>query len=198
MLPTAAPPRTVDDLCRLELTETPLRYRYFGGLSLAVSDSTGAGCLSLLWPSRFEVDGVQYRSAQHFVLARKAIVFGDEEALRSVWALPAPIPLSTPCQRVRGYDPAVWAGQRRAVAVEANLAKFGQNRALGSYLVGTTGLILANTSPRDRIWGIGCDRQDERAAHPGRWPGHNLLGFALMEVRHRLRVTRSAGLSGAA
>jgi len=47
-------------------------------------------------------------------------------------------------------------------------------------------------SPLDRIWGIGLAAGDERAASPQTWPGLNLLGFALMEVRHRLRAETAA------
>lgn len=46
--------------------------------------------------------------------------------------------------------------------------------------------VLVEASPRDRVWGIGLESSDDRAADPGHWQGLNLLGFALMEVRHRL------------
>lgn len=39
----------------------------------------------------------------------------------------------------------------------------------------------------DRVWGIGLAADDEAAGDPERWRGPNLLGFALMEARHRLR-----------
>jgi hypothetical protein len=35
--------------------------------------------------------------------------------------------------------------------------------------------------------GIGLGASDEKAAGPDNWRGQNLLGFALMEVRHRLQ-----------
>ena len=38
-------------------------------------------------------------------------------------------------------------------------------------------------SPVDRIWGIGIAADHEDARRPARWPGLNLLGFALMEAR---------------
>ena len=53
---------------------------------------------------------------------------------------------------------------------------------------GTGGRVLVEASPRDRIWGIGLAAGDEQALSPERWPGLNLLGFALMEVRHQLRA----------
>ena len=42
-------------------------------------------------------------------------------------------------------------------------------------------------SPRDRVWGIGLAADDDRAQSPQQWLGLNLLGFALMETRRKLR-----------
>lgn len=56
-----------------------------------------------------------------------------------------------------------------------------------SYLLGTGERVLVEASPMDRVWGIGLATADERAADPARWRGLNLLGFALMETRDRLR-----------
>jgi ribA/ribD-fused uncharacterized protein len=68
----------------------------------------------------------------------------------------------------------------------ANLAKFRQNEALGRFLLETGRRVLVEASPVDAIWGIGLSRDDERATQPELWPGLNLLGFALMEVRSQL------------
>ncbi|MCZ9340388.1 NADAR family protein, partial [Streptomyces sp. TRM76130] len=50
--------------------------------------------------------------------------------------------------------------------------------------------VLVEASPVDRIWGIGLSATDEGAGDPERWRGANLLGFALMEARRRLRSGR--------
>ncbi|TGP15610.1 DUF1768 domain-containing protein, partial [Mesorhizobium sp. M1D.F.Ca.ET.234.01.1.1] len=47
--------------------------------------------------------------------------------------------------------------------------------------------VLVEASPVDRIWGIGLAADDEKAANPLLWRGENLLGFALMQARDRLR-----------
>ena len=72
------------------------------------------------------------------------------------------------------------------VVVRGNVAKFSQHPQLQSYLLATSGRVLAEASPRDRIWGIGLTADDDRATDPSQWPGTNLLGFALMHVRHGL------------
>jgi ribA/ribD-fused uncharacterized protein len=48
--------------------------------------------------------------------------------------------------------------------------------------------VLVEASPVDRVWGIGLAADDEAATDPERWRGPNLLGFALMEARERLRA----------
>ena len=70
--------------------------------------------------------------------------------------------------------------------VRGNLAKFSQDPVLGGWLLGTGNKVLVEASPVDRVWGTGLAADDGRTADPARWPGLNLLGFALMEVRDRL------------
>lgn len=54
-------------------------------------------------------------------------------------------------------------------------------------MLGTGSRVLAEASPVDRIWGTGLAADHPRSTSPEHWPGLNLLGFALMEVRQRLR-----------
>ncbi|MER8820288.1 NADAR family protein [Mesorhizobium sp. M0991] len=65
--------------------------------------------------------------------------------------------------------------------------KFRQNAALREYLLSTHDRVLVEASPVDRVWGIGLAADDERAVNPLLWRGENLLGFALMQARDRLR-----------
>lgn len=70
---------------------------------------------------------------------------------------------------------AIWARDERGVA------------ACDAFLLGTGDNVLAEASLVDRIWGIGLAASDRDAANPSRWPGTNLLGFALMDARAALR-----------
>lgn len=89
---------------------------------------------------------------------------------------------------VRDFDDTVWVRERFALVVEGGVHKFGQDPALRAYLLNTGERVLVEASPVDRIWGIGLAKDDPRTADPASWRGLNLLGFALMEARTRLRA----------
>ena len=61
---------------------------------------------------------------------------------------------------------------------------------LGQKLIATGHRELVMADPDDAFLGIGLDRVSA-ATHVGPWPGGNLLGKALMEVRLSLRVEAS-------
>ena len=74
------------------------------------------------------------------------------------------------------------------IVVQGNVLKFGISRKLKNYLLGTGDAILVEASPYDDQWGIGMNAEEApRLNDPARWRGVNLLGWALMEARDRLR-----------
>ncbi|MBW1596343.1 NADAR family protein [Streptomyces sp. JJ38] len=138
------------------------------------------------WPSPFTVDGVEYATSEHWMMAGKARLFSDGASLAAILAARTPAEAKNLGRRVQGFDETRWAAARFELVVEGNLAKFAQDPALRAYLLGTANRVLVEASPRDRAWGIGLAASDERATDPARWRGHNLLGIALMETRTRL------------
>ena len=150
--------------------------------------SVGAGALSQWWPSAFTVDGVRYATAEHWMMAGKARLFGDEASAEAILAARTPAEAKNLGRLVRGFDEERWNAARFDLVVTGNTAKFGQDPALRGYLLGTSGRVLVEASPLDRVWGIGLAATDDRAQDPDRWCGLNLLGFALMAARARLVV----------
>ena len=49
--------------------------------------------------------------------------------------------------------------------------------------------IIVEAAPRDLLWGAGLCAQDADLPFPSRWPGVNVLGWALMQARQTLRAT---------
>ncbi|MFI6645591.1 NADAR family protein [Streptomyces sp. NPDC050504] len=164
-----------------------VKYLMFWGHRPRPDGELGSSCLSQWWPAPFEVDGVRYATAEHWMMAEKARIFGDEEAGRAALAAKSPAEAKKAGRLVRGFDQAVWERERFGVVVAGSVHKFGSDERLGSFLLGTGRRVLVEASPLDRVWGIGLAADDERAADPARWRGRNLLGFALMEARERLR-----------
>lgn len=161
-------------------------FLFFWGHRPQTGGTTGPGCLSQWWPASFTVDGVVYATAEHWMMAGKARLFRDEQALAAVLAAPGPKAAKAAGRSVRGFDEKAWAAARFDLVVAGNLAKFRQNPELRAFLTATAPKVLVEASPRDRIWGIGMSAGHQDASLPSRWRGTNLLGFALMNMRDSL------------
>ncbi|MEU9185033.1 NADAR family protein [Streptomyces sp. NPDC048484] len=166
-----------------------VKYLHFWGHRPRTDGRIGASCLSQWWPSPFTADGVEYRTAEHWMMAHKARRFGDAEAERRALDAPNPALAKKAGRMVRGFDEAVWERERFGIVAEGSVRKFASDGELSAFLLGTGERVLVEASPVDRVWGIGLAADDERAFDPDRWQGPNLLGFALMEARDRLRST---------
>ncbi|WNI22156.1 NADAR family protein [Streptomyces sp. ITFR-16] len=179
--------RDVDALVSLAAAGERVKYLLFWGHRPRPDGRIGASCLSQWWPSPFTVGGVTYASAEHWMMAGKARLFGDAEAEERAVAAKSPAQAKKVGRLVRDFDDAVWVRERYGLVVAGSAHKFGQNPELAAYLRTTGDRVLVEASPLDRIWGIGLAADDPRAEDPARWRGLNLLGFALMEARAGLR-----------
>ncbi|MGW1955533.1 NADAR family protein [Streptomyces sp. NPDC001920] len=176
-----------DVLIREVRTGARVRYLHFWGHRPLPDGRVGASCLSQWWPSPFTVEGLTYATAEHWMMAEKARLFGDAEAERRVLDADHPSVAKKAGRLVRGFDDAVWERERFRIVVEGSVHKFAAHPDLREFLLRTGDRVLVEASPVDRVWGIGLAARDDGAGDPERWRGPNLLGFALMEARERLR-----------
>lgn len=164
-------------------------FLFFWGHRPSRTGAVGPGCLSQWWEVPFLVEDQRYLSAEHFMMAEKARLFGDESTRAQILAARNAGQAKALGQEVHGFDEAQWVAHRYDIVLTGNLAKFGQHPPLQSFLLQTGDRVLVEASPMDRIWGIGLAKEDSRAQDPRLWRGLNLLGFALMEVRDMLGKT---------
>lgn len=183
-------PRTADALREAVRRGARPKYLFFWGHRPRRDGTVGAECLSQWYAAPFTLGGVRYPTAEHYMMAEKARLFADDDALRRILAAPHPGAAKQAGREVRRYDDAAWAAARFGAVVRGNEARFRQHEAPRRFLAGTGRRVLVEASPVDRVWGIGLAADDERAARPEAWRGENLLGFALMEVRARLLAGR--------
>jgi ribA/ribD-fused uncharacterized protein len=179
--------RSREDLLRAVRGGSRPRYLFFWGHRPLPNGQIGSPCFSQWWAAAFSVNGVRYLTAEHFMMAEKARLFGDEEVRQEILKAPSPKGAKELGRQVRNFDEQVWVEARFGLVVTGNVAKFSQNTDLGNYLLGTRDRVLVEASPTDRVWGIGLAADSAQAMDPEQWLGLNLLGFALMEVRQALR-----------
>ncbi len=167
-------------------TEEWIKFLFFWGHKPNQDGSIGKTCFSQWFDRGFTVDEIEYKTAEHWMMAGKARLFEDTEMLEKILVSKTPGEAKKLGRKVRNFDGEVWEQHRTEIVVQGNIHKFEQNEDLKTFLMNTNSRVLVEASPRDRIWGIGLGQNNVNANNPHQWRGLNLLGFALMEVRDRL------------
>lgn len=153
-----------------------------------VTDPVTETCLSQWYPCQFEVDSMKYTSAEQYMMAEKARLFGDEKIRAEILRTSDPRKCKALGRKVKNFDKAVWDKKKEDIVRNGNFEKFMQNDALRNFLLSTGDKVLVEASPTDRVWGIGLGKNNPDALDPKKWRGQNLLGFILMAVRNEMAI----------
>ncbi len=168
---------------RFELGEK-LKFLLFWGHTK--SEIVSKSCFSQWYESKFEVDGIVFSTAEHWMMAEKALLFDDQEIYQEIIKSTKPGKVKDLGRRIQNFNQERWLENRFDIVVRGNVHKFSQNPDLLAFLKNTNDRILVEASPVDFIWGIGMAQDNRDAECPLKWNGLNLLGYALMEVRDLL------------
>ncbi|MDA1229875.1 MAG: NADAR family protein [Planctomycetota bacterium] len=161
---------------------------FFWGHTPPKDGGTSKSCLSQWFPAPFRVEGITYKTAEHWMMGEKARLFGDADMLRQIIESESPKDAKALGRKVQNFDANEWGAKCFEIVVNGNVEKFQQNPAMMEFLLSTGDTVLVEAAARDQIWGIGLGEHLERARDPSQWRGRNMLGFALVEVRTRLRA----------
>lgn len=180
------------------ITRTAIEAAQHAGQSLTFrffwSHDDGVGTLShptdvvfsQWFPAPFAHEGIAYPTAEHWMMAGKARLFGDTATLERILRAVDPREVKALGRQVQGFDHGRWSAACDALVAEGNTHKFQQHPALHAHLLATADAVLVEASPLDTVWGIGLAANDPDARVAARWRGENRLGFALMRVRAAL------------
>ena len=124
-----------------------------------------------------------YTSAEQYMMAQKALLFGDEYYFTQIMGTNDPKKIKQYGRLVKNFDPDVWDEHKFELVVDGNRLKFEQNPEIMAVLKKTKKKIIVEASPYDKIWGIGLTAADAVKIPENKWPGENLLGKALQVVR---------------
>lgn len=161
-------------------------YLFFWGHQISKSGLITKSCLSQWWLSEFIEDCKTYHTAEHYMMAQKALIFDDLEIMELIIASTNPKDVKALGRKVKNFNEEKWDANKFEIVLQGNLLKFTQNIPLGNFLKSTGASIIVEASPVDRIWGVGMAEDNSNINNPSYWKGPNLLGFALMEVRDHL------------
>jgi ribA/ribD-fused uncharacterized protein len=161
-------------------------YILFYGHKASTDGSVTASCCSQWFPATFEIDGITYPTAEHFMMAEKARLFADPDILKNILECKTPKEAKALGRKVHNFEAETWQKHCSDIVVKANLAKFSATPAFADWLIASAPAVLVEASMWDKIWGIGMVASAPGARDPRLWKGTNLLGFALMEVRDLL------------
>lgn len=144
------------------------------------------GTYSQWCPSKFEIDGVWYNCAEQYMMAKKALLFGDYDSFKEIMLETNPALQKAMGKKVRGFDKDKWETHCKKYVFDANYAKFTQNPSMLGELIGTGDREIVESSPEDKIWGIGMHETHPDILDKTKWKGTNWLGECIMEVRAKL------------
>ena len=65
---------------------TRAKYLFFWGYQKSKDGTLKASCFSQWWVSPFVVDDVRYNTAEHWMMAQKALLFDDKEVFAKIIA----------------------------------------------------------------------------------------------------------------
>ncbi|MCJ1459064.1 hypothetical protein MMC28_009441 [Mycoblastus sanguinarius] len=130
---------------------------------------------------------LQFHTSEQYMMYWKALLMGDDAVAEKILVAPGPGEAKALGREVSNFDQEVWDANCDGVVERGNLLKFEQNQRLKEILLGTGNKMIVETSPNDRVWGIGFNTED--AQGKGDEWGENKLGKALMQVRTQLALS---------
>lgn len=133
------------------------------------------------------MDGVSFTSMEQFMMHQKASCFHDEMKAKEILETDDVAQIKELGRLVANYNDNLWGGIRQIVVYEGLIAKFSQDAKLKKQLLETKDAILAECAVKDCIWGIGRSMNDPKRFDITYWKGQNLLGYALIAVRYKIR-----------
>lgn len=164
-----------------------VEFVFFWGHTPSKKGDITKTCMSQWFEISFEVGRVKYSSAEHWMMAEKAKTFKDFEILNEIVLAKNPEIVKELGRKIKNFNENTWNTCKYEIVKKGNFHKFSQNEDLKKYLLSTENKVLVEASPYDKVWGIGLGKESPDSIIPDNWNGENLLGFALMEVRDKLK-----------
>jgi ribA/ribD-fused uncharacterized protein len=142
---------------------------------------------SNMFDAAMQIDGLTFATVEHYFQWSKAKMFGDEEMAGKIMKTPSSKSVKGFGKKVKNFDKDKWEEKKNDIMRIALKAKFSQHPELRKKLQDTGTRPIAEADPRDKYWGIGTSFDTSKAKDPTKWPGKNVLGTMLQDLRTELK-----------
>lgn len=130
--------------------------------------------------------------AEKAIMVCKAATMRDYASFDAIARAHTPGEAKKLGRRVGPWDQRAWDRVVCQVAEEVVFQKFAALPHLAEVLDATGDRTLAEMTRNDAHWGTGLDPSHVNASRPPKWRGTNILGWALICARARLRAAASS------
>lgn len=128
-------------------------------------------------------DGIDYNCSEQYMMYKKAMLFGDSYIAKKILTKSDPRDQKDLGRMVANFDTKKWSDNAKKIVYEGLKLKFDQNPDLKKVLMQTSGKLLVEASPYDKVWGIGLAEDNPKIYDRNNWRGENWLGIVLTELR---------------
>ncbi len=133
---------------------------------------------SSFYECEFTQNGYTYNCLEQYIIRKNALTIKDNDLARRVMGVHDPAVMKS---MAKGKFDKIDLDIKQQHMRDGMKLKYGQNERLKALLKDSVGTTLAEASPFDQTWGTG--RRMTHAEAFKNWPGQNLHGKILMEVR---------------
>lgn len=150
---------------------------------------TRSAPFSNFFPAKFRIGGVDYTCSEQYYLSTGAEIVGDYEVAEKIMLESDPAVMKSLSNSLphRNNDmDKLTEGLKKQTMMDALVAKFSQNPHLRDCLVSTGDSEIVEASANDLFWGAGVSLKNIGSKPKDDWPGQNVLGSLLQEVRTTL------------
>jgi ribA/ribD-fused uncharacterized protein len=144
--------------------------------------------LSNMHEAPFQVDSITFPTVEHYFQWSKAKQFGDGAAADKILKTPSTKAVKALGKKVKDFVKEEWDKTKDGIMRTALKAKFIQHPDLKTKLLETGTRQIGEASARDKYWSIGTSAETAKAKDPSKWPGKNVLGTMLMDLRTELKA----------
>jgi ribA/ribD-fused uncharacterized protein len=136
-----------------------------------------------MYEAPFQIDSITFPTVEHYFQWSKAKAFGDGATADKILKTPSPKAVKALGKKVKDFVEEEWSAKKDGIMRMALKSKFIQHPDLKTKLLETGTRPVGEASARDKYWGIGTSADTAKANDPSKWPGKNVTGKLLMELR---------------